>query len=316
MSSASSGNRPPLTVKVFLASPGDVVDERARALKTLEDLQYNPLLRGKITVETVAWDKPGAGTPMLASKTPQQAIADGLPKPSACDVVIVIFWSRMGTPLPAEYVKPDGSRYRSGTEWEYWDALRAAKQDGRPYVLVYRRTEEPTIGLSDPETDEKLRQWKLVESFFAAFRNPDGSISGGYNSYDTPDTFEKDLALHLQDRIARLLQEHEAKALPAAEAPASTAPEPPLWDGSPFPGLRAFGAKDAPIFFGRGRETDGLVARLAKGERFTVVVGASGSGKSSLVAAGLLPRLADNAIPGSRDWVRCVSRRASSGTTR
>ena len=140
-----------------------------------------------------------------------------------------------------------------------------------------------------------------MESFFAAFRNPDGSISGGYNPYDTPDTFEKDLALHLQDRIARLLQEHEAKALPAAEAPASTAPEPPLWDGSPFPGLRAFGANDAPIFFGRGRETDGLVARLAKGERFTVVVGASGSGKSSLVAAGLLPRLAANAIAGAKD---------------
>jgi hypothetical protein len=60
-------------VHVFLASPGDVVDERVRALKTLGDLQYNPLLRGKITVETVAWDKPGAGTPMLASKTPQQS---------------------------------------------------------------------------------------------------------------------------------------------------------------------------------------------------------------------------------------------------
>ena len=127
MSSESSANRNPLTVRVFLASPGDVVDERARALKTLEDLQYNPLLRGKITVETIAWDKPGAGTPMLASMTPQQAIAEGLPKPSECDIVIVIFWSRIGTPLPADYeVKSDGSPYRSGTEWEYWDALRGA----------------------------------------------------------------------------------------------------------------------------------------------------------------------------------------------
>jgi excinuclease UvrABC ATPase subunit len=43
---------------------------------------------------------------------------------------------------------------------------------------------------------------------------------------------------------------------------------------------------------------------LAKGDRFTVVVGASGSGKSSVVAAGLLPRLSDNAIPGSRDWMQ------------
>jgi hypothetical protein len=160
MFSESSGNRPPLRVSVFLASPGDVVDERARALKTLEDLQYNPLLRGKITVQTVAWDKPGAGTPMLASKTPQQAIAEGLPKPSECDIVIVLFWSRMGTPLPADYVKPDGSPYRSGTEWEYQDALRAAEQGDRPQVLVYRRTEVPNISMEDPEKDEKLRQWE------------------------------------------------------------------------------------------------------------------------------------------------------------
>jgi hypothetical protein len=208
MSSASSGNRAPLPIRVFLASPGDVVDERARALKTLEDLQYNPLLRGMITVETVAWDKPGAGTPMLASKTPQQAIAEGLPKPSECDVVIVVFWSRMGTPLPANYVKPDGSRYRSGTEWEYQDALQAAEQDGRPQVLVYRRTEVPNISMEDPQYEEKRQQWELVKTFFATFRNPDGSIKGGYNPYDTPDTFEKDLVLHLQDRIARLGLDH------------------------------------------------------------------------------------------------------------
>jgi hypothetical protein len=241
---------------------------------------------------------------MLASKTPQQAIAEGLPKPSECDIVIVIFWSRMGTPLPAEYVKPDGSPYRSGTEWEYWDALQAADQDDKPQVLVYRRTEVPNVSMEDPEKDAKLRQWELVKTFFDAFRNADGSLRGGYNPYDTPDTFEKDLSLHLQDRIARLLEAHEDKAPPDADAPAFTTHEPPLWPGSPFPGLRAFGAADAPIFFGRGRATDGLVARLARGDRFTGVVGASGSGKSSLVAAGLLPRLSDNAIPGSRDWIQ------------
>jgi len=56
-----------LHLRIFLASPGDVADERALALKVLEELQYDPLLRGRITVETVAWDKPGAGTPMRVS---------------------------------------------------------------------------------------------------------------------------------------------------------------------------------------------------------------------------------------------------------
>ena len=93
----------PLPLRIFLASPGDVADERALALKVLEQLPYDPLLRGKIVVETVAWDKPGAGTPLLATLTPQEAIKQGLPKPSECDIVIVIFWSRMGTPLPADW---------------------------------------------------------------------------------------------------------------------------------------------------------------------------------------------------------------------
>ncbi len=73
------------------------------------------------------------------------------------------------------------------------------------------------------------------------------------------------------------------------------------WEGSPFPGLRSFTKKDAPIFFGRDTETEELVKKVEK-SRFVAVVGASGSGKSSLVGAGLLPRLETDGIPGSKDW--------------
>lgn len=106
----------PLHLRIFLASPGDVADERNLALQVLEQLQYDPLLRGRITIELVAWDKPGAGAPMLATLTPQEAIAKHLPKPAECDIVIVIIWSRMGTPLSEAWKKPDGGRYLSGTE--------------------------------------------------------------------------------------------------------------------------------------------------------------------------------------------------------
>ena len=44
----------PQHLRVFLASPGDVADERSLALKVLERLSYDPLLRGKITLEVVA----------------------------------------------------------------------------------------------------------------------------------------------------------------------------------------------------------------------------------------------------------------------
>jgi energy-coupling factor transporter ATP-binding protein EcfA2 len=72
------------------------------------------------------------------------------------------------------------------------------------------------------------------------------------------------------------------------------------WKGSPFPGLRHFTREDAAIFFGRSQETTALLTRVQQ-ERFVAVVGASGSGKSSLVAAGVLPRLRE--IPGGQHWL-------------
>lgn len=74
---------------------------------------------------------------------------------------------------------------------------------------------------------------------------------------------------------------------------------------NPYKGLRAFQEADAGTFFGREKLTEHLVQRLAEqGEeaRFLAVVGPSGSGKSSLVKAGLLPALRQNRLPGSEQW--------------
>jgi hypothetical protein len=212
----------PTHLRIFLASPGDVTQERGLALQVLEQLPYDPLLRGRVTIEAVAWDKPSAGTPMLATMTPQAAIAAGLPKPSQCDIVVVILWSRMGTPLPPEYRKPDGSPYLSGTEWEYLDALDAAKHCGRPEILVYRRTEKCPLYYGDPQLKDKLSQCEHVEAFFASFRNPDGSIRSGYNEYPAPEAFRRDLDLHLRSVIGRLLA---SRPPPAAPAPAAIQPQ-------------------------------------------------------------------------------------------
>lgn len=59
---------------------------------------------------------------------------------------------------------------------------------------------------------------------------------------------------------------------------------------NPFPGLRSFEAHDTHLFFGRDGQCSDIVTRLEK-RRFVGVVGTSGSGKSSLVRAGLLPML-------------------------
>jgi hypothetical protein len=59
---------------------------------------------------------------------------------------------------------------------------------------------------------------------------------------------------------------------------------------SPYPGLRSFDPDEADIFFGRETHVDAIVDRLAK-HRFLTVTGNSGSGKSSLMRAGLLAAL-------------------------
>ncbi|TMQ10027.1 MAG: TIR domain-containing protein [Deltaproteobacteria bacterium] len=59
----------------------------------------------------------------------------------------------------------------------------------------------------------------------------------------------------------------------------------------PYPGMRPFAEQDANWFFGRDQEIDDLIGRIDRGEREIYVIGPSGSGKSSLVQAGLLPVL-------------------------
>jgi WD40 repeat protein len=75
----------------------------------------------------------------------------------------------------------------------------------------------------------------------------------------------------------------------------------------PFKGLASFEVADAQYYFGRERLVAELVAHLV-GAPLLGIVGPSGSGKSSVVRAGLLPALADGVLPGSEDWQRVLMR--------
>jgi WD40 repeat protein len=70
---------------------------------------------------------------------------------------------------------------------------------------------------------------------------------------------------------------------------------------APYRGLQVFEEQHAHDFFGREADVQRLL-ELLKGARFVAVVGASGSGKSSLVRAGLVPALRAGALPGSERW--------------
>jgi len=73
---------------------------------------------------------------------------------------------------------------------------------------------------------------------------------------------------------------------------------------SPFPGLLSFDQDYAELFFGREHEVSAVIGKMSEPEgRLLVISGASGSGKSSLVGAGVWRALIqEDRIPGSRDW--------------
>ena len=125
------------------------------------------------------------------------------------------------------------------------------------------------------------------------------------------DFVQRGMAVNPQDRFEDIdswgRAAHDALALVAAHNPvdrgdARTGHSDPATSAEcPYRGLSAFQPEDANRFFGREEIVADLIARL-QAQPVLVVGGPSGSGKSSLVRAGLISSLRQGAIPGSENW--------------
>lgn len=116
------------------------------------------------------------------------------------------------------------------------------------------------------------------------------------------------------DSVGQLLSARYAPYITSFMVPAAVAAgiegQPPAPGDPPYKGLQYFDEADADHFLGREALTARLAGRL-RAERFLAVIGASGSGKSSVVRAGLIPALrrgkplGDGALPpaGSDQWL-------------
>jgi WD40 repeat protein/DNA-binding SARP family transcriptional activator len=116
----------------------------------------------------------------------------------------------------------------------------------------------------------------------------------------------REVQARLADDVVGLreLGEHtqQVARLATGQVPAGGEPdEGPAAAVCPYKGLARFEPSDAEFFFGRERLVAELVTHLV-GTGLVGVVGPSGSGKSSLVRAGLLPALGDGVLPGSGRW--------------
>ena len=152
-----------------------------------------------------------------------------------------------------------------------------------PIAEALRGHVDCVVGMSGAIHEEAARNFAIgfygglghYESVAAAFEQGKAAIHlGGPSDADQPQ-------LQVRDGV-------DADALIPAAIPTSVLVDLPC----PYPGMRPFTADDAGRFHGREAEIAELIGRLRAGQREIFVIGPSGSGKSSLVAAGLLPRLA------------------------
>jgi WD40 repeat protein len=272
----------PQRLRVFISSPGDVPDERLRADLVIDRLaqDYSRLF----AIESYRWEH----EPMLATGTFQDAIDP----PSAFDIVILILWSRLGTHLPKEtkvriYAGMDGRQPVTGTEWEYEDALKVAQEHGAPDILAFRNVSPAMVATHDPnEQQRSVAQLNALNEFWTRHFADRGVFLSAYDSYRTLEEFTERL-----DRSLRKLIERRIKDLGTQRVPPGTR----IWLKSPFRGLEAYEFEHSGIYFGRDalvtKATEQLASQARAGTAFLLVSGASGSGKSSLVKAGLMPRL-------------------------
>lgn len=264
---------------LFVSSPADVEAERRRVARVVERL--NGEFREALRLKAIRWEE----SFYSAGSSFQQQIAEA----AESDLVIGILWSRLGSPLPPEAPpRPDGRPYESGTAYELETALAAQRAKGRPEVYVFRKTAEVRFSSDETRLEEERRQYRALRTFWETwFQTPEGHFTAGFQSFATTDEFERALEGCLRQWLAR-------KGFAGAG---------PVWDprveGSPFRGLEPFDARHERVFFGRRLAVERCRERLeeaaARGTPFLLVVGASGAGKSSLVRAGLVPRLT---LPG------------------
>jgi hypothetical protein len=155
-----------------------------------------------------------------------------------------------------------------------------------PDIYVFRYPNAPSVALDAPDRAEIEAQWERLKGFFDSwFRTKGGEFIAAFQEYASTDDF----AWKVEDCLRQWLARRGFTA------------QGPVWDrvlrGSPFPGLAAFDADHGAVFFGRELAVAQSIERLREagsgGKRvpFLLLIGASGSGKSSLLRAGLLPRL-------------------------
>ena len=218
-------------VTIFVSSPKDVAPERGRVQAVTAKL--NREYDGLVQFETVLWEE--------HFYTADKSFQPQIPEAITSDIVVSIFWTRIGTELPAEFPRmPNGKPYPSGTAYELLTALEASKAKGVPDVYVFRKTADAILPMADAERRRQAQtQLDALEAFWSEwFRSEKGEFKAAFQNFPTTDAFEQQIELLLR----QWLETHGLLGPRIAW---------PKEKGSPFRGLAPFEAEHAAVFFGR-----------------------------------------------------------------
>lgn len=284
------------TIRVFISSPSDAMHERNRVSRAAARLnnRYQSILR----FEIVRWEDDF----YKAHQTFQTQIREA----RDCDIVIGVLKHRLGTPLPEDFPRMpemppfNGERYPSGTAYEILSSIaaRLMSREESPDVYVLRDAEPPRISLGARDAEQVTEQWHRLETFVRRyFFTETGEFRFAIDTYSSTDAFEARIEALLEKWVADHVRGDERITWPIAVK------------GSPFRGLDVFDFAHRDVFFGRSRETEralSMIASLCDADdsrpAFLLVLGPSGSGKSSLLRAGLVPTILQADIGNADEW--------------
>jgi hypothetical protein len=196
-----------------------------------------------------------------------------------CDAYIGIVGGRYG------YIPP-GER-RSITELE----CERARQNNKPTLIFIKDEDEIKLRMSDAGTREHPPE--RIESFRKQLMSGGADASRGALFKGAEDLKSHVLKAYFklarrQSKTTDFAKEHVVKRI----------------EGPPYRGLLPFLPEHADRFFGRDTEIEALLERLlGRNQRFLALIGASGSGKSSLVFAGLIPKLTSSPGAAGARWL-------------
>ncbi|MBV9733483.1 MAG: serine/threonine protein kinase, partial [Verrucomicrobia bacterium] len=319
------------TIRAFVSSSGDVQTERnlanriVRAIAAEFDMpvaesgsdfrrltEFDPLSENDATEKDEEQDHQKFALCLHFWDYSEQGEVRRLPDLGNFELVICLLGNEMGLPVHPDLRLPDGSVPASGTEYEIaWAAEHASRNHGLPVLRVYHNKPKLTVLLGlRPEREARSKESASETNFLAEWEEKRKGTTE-FNRYKTLEEFEEQFRSHFRNFVAEQIKQGAGSTLPEKRSR--------RWKSRPFRGLKVFDFEHAPIFFGRVKAIGEVLEALDQQRKvwrpFVLVVGGSGSGKSSLVRAGVLPQLIQpGTIEGIGLWRRAVTRPGGGGS--